>query len=147
MGEVERFPIERVMSSRVAEEKIGSMKNYKYPAGKGDEWVQRWLLRRNVLLGWEPVKKGIVSNFKGGRVRHIISATRNVSSKKKGRPVIEVFCKVDMYPIFNWNASSKVSSVPAVLLSAEQFKYFRLCKNCEAQLKRMLEEENALIGG
>lgn len=138
---VARFPVERVMSTRVAEEAIGGMVQYKYPDGgkfsmSPDEWIAKWMKAKFVLLGWETVKKGVVAVFKSGRCRHLVR--RTYSDHDGGRrPHVQAMCSTIRHPIWNWSTrSDPAKRIPAVVLSDEQAVYFPLCKRCEAMIKK-----------
>jgi hypothetical protein len=131
------------MSTRIAEEKIGGMATYKYPERlrspiDPDEWMQKWMTSKFVLLGWEVVKRGVVAAFKNGRSRHLV---RRVYSDHEGmkRPQIQVACGIGRYPLWNWQSPDPAKKVPAVLLSEEQSLYFPICKRCEALIKKMVK--------
>lgn len=130
------------MSTRVAEERIGVVRPYRYPLSSKiadpEMWLEKWMLRKNVLIGWEPVREGLVRTFKNGRVRHIVSGVRHVMSEGEGRPIVEVLCHLDNFPVFNWKSDNRVSRTPAILLAPDQSEYFKLCKNCEAKVRKML---------
>jgi len=130
------------MSTRVAEEKIGAMRGYRYPlsdkVANPEAWLERWMVRKQVLLGWQPIREGLVKTFKAGRVRHIVSGVRHTLSDGDGRPVVEVLCLLENFPVFNWKSDQRVSRTPAVLLGPDQVDYFKLCKNCEMKVKKML---------
>ena len=140
---VARFPVEQVMSNDVAQQKIGAMRSYRYPRpdeiSRGlDEWALRWFAERFVLLGWEPVKNGLIKSFKGGRVRHMISMVKPYSIGEGKRPVIEPLCSMETYPVWNWAADGTARKKPAVVLHPSQAYYFRFCKKCEARLGEIL---------
>jgi hypothetical protein len=136
-AKVYHFPVDKRMPTRVAEEKLGSVTGYKYPgierpAIDSWEWLESWLSKKYVLLGWDAVKEGLVHSFKGGRVKHIVKRVVPVDVDAGERPRVETACSMHDYPIFNWKNEEPLDKVPAVLLSGEQQKYFRLCKRCAA---------------
>jgi len=123
------------MPKRVAEQRLGNVIVYKYPDfskidGEPMDWLDTWLSKKSVLLGWEPVKEGIVKSFKSGRVRHLVSRVALVNPDNNQRPRVEVCCSLNLYPVFNWQSDVTISSVPVVLLGMDQTSYFRVCKRC-----------------
>lgn len=143
MGCVTRFPVESVMPSEVAEQKLGGIVLYQFrsellcddPQG----WLEKWMEGRSVLAGWESVKSGIVKSFRAGRVRHIVSRTRRTSRDKGERPKVELCCSLDVHSVFNWKSEQRVAKNPVIVLSYEQAPYFRPCQKCQAVLMRILE--------
>lgn len=127
------FPVSKRMSSRVAEEKIGKIVIFRYLSMlEGTErldWLENWIVKKSVLLGWESVKEGIVKSFKSGKVRHIVNDVVDVD----GRPEVELKCGVELHQVFNWTCDKKVTRTPVVLLTIGQESYFRVCKNCLKQ--------------
>lgn len=147
LAKVIRFPVEARIPARIAEEKLGAITIYgrSHPewdrvGGKKLGFVGAWLEKKSVLFGWETVREGLVHSFKGGRVRHILSAVDVDGYKDGRRPRVELCCGYGFVPVWNWNCESVsdlvVDEPPAVLLSIDQEKYFRLCKNCEKILGR-----------
>jgi hypothetical protein len=129
------FPVDRVMSQRIAEEKLGSIVMYRYPPGKGDaaqEWLNGWMRKKTVLVGWECMREGIARSFKNGRVRHIVSAVNQVDTGRGRRPSIGVLCSNQSHHVFNWCCEEGTFGIPVVVLSLDQQDYFRPCKRCEA---------------
>lgn len=142
-GNIARFPVEQVMSTRVAEERIGGMACYKYPERwklpiDPEEWIQKWMSSKFVLLGWEVVKKGVVVAFKAGRSRHLVKRVYADHDGDK-RPQIQPMCSMNRYPLWNWQSNDLAKRIPAVLLSDEQSIYFPICKRCEMLLKKMVK--------
>ncbi len=140
MGVV-RFPVEQAMSTRVAEEKMGGIRMYRYPEREPrdpEEWLKVMFSNRSVLLGWESVKEGIVKGFKKGKVMHLVTGIKASDALDERRPIVEVACKLNTYPVWNWRAEDSVTRVPVILLSPEQAPYFKLCQRCENRIKKML---------
>ena len=130
------FPVSKRMPSRIAEEKIGNIVIFKYmPTLEGSEkfeWLEKWITKKFVLLGWESVKEGLVKSFKSGKVKHLVSDVVDVN----GRPEVELECGMEMHPVFNWSSEAKVKKTPVVLLTIDQQSYFRVCKNCLSATNR-----------
>lgn len=130
------FPVDKRMPTRVAEEKLGNVVIYRYPPVEKmnltrQEWLQKWMLKRSVLYGWQSVKEGLVRSFKTGRVRHLVE--RVVANADDARPRLELCCGMDTYPVFNWQSNEAVSVTPVIILSIEQTSYFRICERCLAR--------------
>lgn len=136
---VVRFPVQKVMSARTAEGLLGAMRTYGYPEleTRGitrEEWIGTWATGKFVLVGWQAVKRGVVNSFREGRARHIVGHV-SVGSGGIVRPRVEILCKTEMYPIWNWREGGKVKRTPVVLLAPGQEPYFALCKKCEAIMR------------
>ena len=143
---IARFPVEQVMSNDVAQVKIGAMRSYRYPmpdeiARSLDDWALRWFAERFVLIGWEPVKEGLIKSFKNGRVRHMVSSVKPHTIENGKRPIVEPLCSIETYPVWNWKADGTARKTPAVVLHPSQASYFRFCKKCEARLGKILRAE------
>lgn len=135
------FPVADRMPTHIAESRIGGVISYGYPPPEkvgGDlwGWLERWLGRRSVLLGWEPVKEGLIKVFKSGRVRHLVSEVVLVDVDRQVRPMVEIACGIETYPVVNWSSLEPVKTTPVVILGADQVDYFRVCKKCEAAMRR-----------
>jgi len=141
-AQIIQFPTSKRMPTRIAEERLGNLIMYRYPSQEqiGEdvfEWLERRLLDRWVVRGWEPVREGIVKAFKSGHVRHLISRVVLKDPLVEGRPYVETCCSLDLYPVFNWNVrGTLVKREPVTVLSMDQSSYFRPCKRCA-----MREEE------
>jgi len=131
------------MPPEVAEQKLGGMVLYQFRSellcDNPQEWLEKWIQGRSVLVGWEAVKNGVVKSFRGGRVRHIVARARRTSRSKGERPKVELCCSVDVHSVFNWKAKQKSVKNPVIVLSNEQARYFRPCKKCQARLMKMLD--------
>ena len=136
-AKIYHFPVDKQMPTRIAEEKLGAVVGYTYPAESKItidlwSWTQKWLSKKTVLIGWDAVKEGLVHSFKAGRVKHLVKHVIPVDTESGERPRVETVCSLHDYPVFNWQTDEPLSKVPVVLLSSEQEKYFRLCKRCAA---------------
>jgi hypothetical protein len=135
-GVILRFPVEKEMPIDVARSKIGDLKRFRYPSGLNEGlevWIERFLIGKSVMLGWGPINRSLVSTFRAGNVRHIISRVGNFDSKK--RPRVEVCCQGEnLYPIYNWISENRELSFPVSLLNIDQAKYFRVCEKCQQYL-------------
>lgn len=145
MGCVARFPVEDVMSLEVAEQKLGGVMLYQFRSAllcdDAQGWLENWLQGRSVLMGWEPVKSGVVKSFRAGRVRHIVSRVRKTSRSRGERPRVELCCSLDVHSVFNFKSKGQSMKNPVIVLSHGQSPYFRFCKKCEASLVKMLKEK------
>jgi len=140
MDNVIHFPVGKRMSSRVAEERLGSIVMYRIPeAVEGRaEWLERWLTKKFVLFGWEPVKEGLVKSMKSGRVKHLIAQVSTEDIGRGVRPKVELGCGFDLVPVFNWDSCKEaVKSTPVTVLSIDQSSYFRMCKKCQEWERRI----------
>ena len=151
-GNVLKFPVDKVMPTRVAEEKLKHLRMFSYPMGQGEfvrtkqqseQWLKNWMLDKFVLLGWECVRQGIVKSFKNGRVKHIVADVSNVNGEKGTRPRVTLLCSDSSHPIFNWQSKSKLATgvSPVSILSLDQSDYFRTCERCEGVLKKQRQRE------
>jgi len=130
------FPVHERMASRDAEERLGGIVRFRYPLTEVSQmdrelWFSGWALKKRILIGWSVVNDGLVKAFKGGRVAHLLN---NVSVKGDGRPRLEVCCSMQLYPVFNWESFDGIEGIPAVILSANQEKYFRVCQKCGSRM-------------
>ena len=140
-AQVIQFPVADRMPTRVAEERIGSLINYRYPPVSKNipdlwEWLDRWLRKKSIVIGWVPINQGLVYAFKGGRVAHLVCDVYPVDVDSGERPKIEVACSGVLYSVFNWDSRRPVTANPAVVLGADQEPYFKVCQKCEAAMRR-----------
>jgi hypothetical protein len=138
------FPVERVMGTRVAEAKLGNMRQYGYPdflklGVEPFDWLSDFLAGKNprsVLYGFHSIKEGVVKCFRSGHVRHLISRVPLIDIDLGERPKVEILCSLNQYFVFNWVAEQKLKNNPVVLLTPEQTDYFRLCERCSLMIEK-----------
>jgi hypothetical protein len=134
VAEIIHFPVQKRMPVRVAEERLGRIVVYRYPSIfdtdiERQRYLDGWLGKKAVLLGWGAVKEGIVRSFKSGRVCHLVSRVAMVDNEEV-RPRVEISCGLDSFPVWNWFSGEEVKTTPVVVLSLDQIPYFRVCDRC-----------------
>ena len=139
LAKVIRFPIERRLSADNARLRIGSVNNFRGPDAlsieEALEWAERFLIGKNVLLGWTAINHELVQAFKRGAVRHIVSSVESFNGY--GKPRITLCCQdIEEKHIYNWKGTME-SVPPVVLLTLPQSQYFRPCQKCE-EMKRIM---------